>query len=228
MKMKKVLLSVFFFSFCLLGYTQDKIENENTGKKNAFAVSFGSPGLGLEYARKLSAKLSAKLVWHSFKLSDFEQTDLEIKDDLVDVLANLEVSVFDLGIEYHPFQNSSFKLTTGFGILSNVNLNAVFNYKENVVVGNVVVNSRDVGQIISNVSWSGLAPYIGVGFGRAIPKNRLGIGIEIGTYFASSPTVDLTASNLLSPTASQEENLQNALESFKFIPRIQLRLAYKF
>lgn len=226
MKLKKLLVPIFFFSFCLASFAQ--VENEIKEKKNAFAVSFGSPGLGLEYARKLSPKISAKLVWQSFNLKDFEQKDLEIKDDKVDLLANLEVSIIDLGIEYHPFKSSSFKLTTGFGILSNLNFNAVFTYKEDVVVGNVVVNSQDVGQIMADVSWSGLAPYLGLGFGRAIPKKKLGIGIEVGTYFASSPTVDLNASNLLSPTASQEENLQDALESFKFIPRIQLRLAYKF
>ncbi|MCL7752894.1 hypothetical protein [Polaribacter sp. Z022] len=224
--MKNFLLSIFLISFCFQSKAQN--DKEIKEKKNAFAISIGSPGLGLEYARKLSPKLNAKLVWHSFKLEDFEQEDLEIKDDKVDLLANVEISIIDMGIEYLPFKNSAFKLTAGFGILSKLNTNAVITYTEDVSVGNVIISKADVGEIDANISWSGVAPYLGLGFGRAIPKRRLGFGLEIGTYFASSPTVDLTASKLLAPTATQEDNLQESLESFKFIPRIQFRLAYKF
>ena len=226
MKMKNYLIYFFFFSICLHTSAQDDIEIKE--RKNAFAVSFGSPGMGLEYARKLNSKFSAKVVWHSFSLSDFSQEDLDLNGDKVDLLANLDVKIIDLGIEYLPFKNSSLKLTAGIGFLSNVNLNSVFTYTEDVTVGTVIIKKQDVGEIVADVNWSGAAPYLGFGFGRAIPKKRLGFGIEIGTYFASPPTVNLTASKLLAPTASQEENLQNSLEDFKFIPRIQFRLAYNF
>lgn len=221
---KNYLLLIFLASFCFTGNSQ---ENYNE-KKNAFAISFGSPGLGLEYARKLSSKLSAKAVWQTFNLKDFEQKDLDLNGDKVDLLANLELGIIDLGIEYLPFKNSSFKLTTGLGFLSKVNLNSVITYTEDVIVGTVIVTKQDVGEVVADVTWSGVSPYLGLGFGRAIPKKRLGFGIELGTYFVSSPNVNLTASKLLAPTATQEEKLQNSLEDFKFIPRIQFRLAYKF
>ncbi|SDS20816.1 hypothetical protein SAMN05216503_2326 [Polaribacter sp. KT25b] len=226
MKMKNYLLYIFFLTLSLKGHSQDV--SSASEKKNALAVSFGSPGLGLEYARKLSPKLNAKLVWHSFNLKDFEQEDVEIKDDVVDILANLEVAIIDAGIEYLPFTNSSFKLTAGVGFLSNVNANGVITYTEEVVFGDVTVSKNDIGEINADTSWSGVAPYLGVGFGRAIPKKRLGFGIEFGSYFTSSPDVKLTATKLLAPTAEQEENLKEALTTFKFIPRIQLRLAYSF
>jgi hypothetical protein len=226
MKMKNYLLYLFLVTLSLKTYSQDSTSVSE--KKNAFAISFGSPGLGLEYARKLSPKINAKLVWHSFNLKDFEKEDIEIKDDLVDLLANLEVSIIDVGIEYLPFTNSSFKLTAGLGFLSNVNANGVVTYTEEVVFGDVVVSKNDVGEINGDISWTGVAPYLGIGFGRAIPKKRLGFGIEFGSYFSSSPDVKLTATELLAPTAEQEDNLREALTSFKFIPRVQLRIAYKF
>ncbi|PQJ69591.1 hypothetical protein [Polaribacter butkevichii] len=221
-KKKKQLLLTSFLCLCLLGQAQ---ENQ---QKNAFAVSFGSPGLGLEYARKLTPKLNAKVVWHSLKIEDYEQEDVKVKDDLVDILANLEVSIIDLGIEYLPFKNSSFKLTAGIGILNKVNINGVVTYNEDIVFGDVIIINKDAGEIITDINWSGVAPYLGFGFGRAIPKKKLGIGIEFGSYFSSSPKVDLTATNLLESTTSQKENLQEALDEFKMIPRIQIRLAYKF
>ena len=226
MNMKNYLIYFFFLSVCIQSYAQE--ETEVKEKKNAFAVSFGAPGLGLEYARKLSPKLSAKVVWHSFKLEDFEQEDLEIKDDKVDLLANMELSIIDLGIEFLPFKNSSFKLTAGLGIISKLNTNAIITYTEDVKFGDVVITKDDVGEVNADVSWSGTAPYLGIGFGRAIPKKRLGFGIEIGSYFTSSPEATLTATKLLAPTSEQETNLKEAISSFKFIPRLQFRLAYKF
>ncbi|WP_157603685.1 hypothetical protein [Polaribacter atrinae] len=219
---KKQLLFIFLICFNLIGQSQE-IE-----KKNAFAISIGSPGLGLEYARKINQKLYAKVVWHSFKLEDFEREDLEIDEDVVDLLANIESSIIDLGIEFVPFKNSSFKLTAGLGILSKVNTNALITYTEDVKYGDITITKENIGEINADVSWSGVAPYLGIGFGRAVPKKRLGFGIEFGTYFTSSPDVELTATNLLSPTSNQKENLKEALDTFKFIPRIQIRIAYKF
>lgn len=226
MKIKTLFLCIFCICFYARISSQEKEVAKE--KKNAFAISFGSPGLGLEYARKLSPKLNAKVVWHSFKLEDFEQKDLEIKDDKVDLLANLELSIIDLGIEFLPFKNSSFKLTAGLGIISKLNTNAIITYTEDVKFGDVVITKKDIGEVNADVSWSGTAPYLGIGFGRAIPKKRLGFGIEIGSYFTSSPEATLTATKLLAPTSKQEDNLKEAISSFKFIPRLQFRLAYKF
>lgn len=224
--MKKILLAIALVSVCFTSHAQDEIETKE--RKNAFAASFGLPGLGIEYARKLSPKFSARLAWHSAQLINLRAENIEIKDDKVNLLANAEVSIIDLGIEYNPFTNSSFKLTTGIGILSNVNTNLVVTYTEDVKLGDVIITKNDVGEIVADVTWSGIAPYVGIGFGRAVPKRRFGFGFELGTYYTSSPDVKLTASELLAPTASQEENLQESLSSFKFIPRVQVRLVYKF
>ena len=224
--MKKILLAIALVSVCFASHAQDEIEIKE--RKNAFAASFGLPGLGIEFARKLSPKFSARLAWHSAQLINLGVENIEIKDDKVNLLANAEVSIIDLGIEYNPFKNSSFKLTTGLGYLANVNTNLVVTYTEDVKLGDVIITKNDVGEIVADVTWSGIAPYVGIGFGRAVPKRRFGFGFELGTYYTSSPDVKLTASELLAPTASQEENLQKSLSSFKFIPRVQVRLVYKF
>ncbi|MBU3011860.1 hypothetical protein KO506_10630 [Polaribacter vadi] len=224
--MKNYFICILFAAIALNTYSQE--EEEVPEKKNALAISAGLPGFGVEYARKLTPHLNAKVAYHFFKLEDFEIEDVEIKSDIVDILANLDVSIVDIGIEYLPFKKSSFKLTAGLGVLNKVNLNAVATYNEEIVFGDVIITNEDAGQIIADVTWTDVAPYVGIGFGRAIPKNRLGFGIEFGSYITSSPEIDLNATNLLENTASQKENLQKSLEDFKFIPRIQLRIAYKF
>lgn len=224
--MKNYVIYFFLISFCLQNYAQD--EKEIKEKESAFAISFGSPGTGLEYAKKFSSKLNAKVAWHFFNLKDFGRENISLNGSTVDVLANLKVSIIDLGIEYLPFNNSSFKISTGLGLLSNVKAGGVLTYTESVTIGSIIISKQDVGEIASDITWSGIAPYIGIGFGRAVPKRKVELGIEFGAYFASSPNVDLTATELLAPTASQQEYLQESLEGYRFIPRIQFKLAHKF
>ncbi len=198
-----------------------------SNRKNAIAVSFGSPGIGFEFARKLGNKLTARVAYHMFSLKDYEAKDVNIGADDVTILGSLETQVWDFGGEYTPFTKSSFKLTFGVGLLSNVNLNAKVTYQEDVTYGAVTVTAENVGHVLIDSKWSGAAPFLGIGFGRAVPKNRIGLSFEFGTYFASSPKVTLDATKLLAPTKDQEANLQDAFESLKFIPRAQIKLAIK-
>ena len=196
-------------------------------RKNAIAVSFGSPGIGFEFARKLTRKLTARVAYHTFSLKDYEAKDVSVGNDQVTILGNLETQVWDFGGEYLPFSKSSFKLTFGVGILSNVNLNAKITYQEDITYGNVTITAANVGHVLIDSKWSGAAPFLGIGFGRAVPKNRIGLSFEFGTYFASSPALSLDATKLLAPTKDQEANLQTAFETLTFIPRAQIKLAIK-
>ncbi|PWG05265.1 hypothetical protein [Polaribacter aquimarinus] len=223
---------IFLLSSCLFispTFSQeDSGDNIKKEKKNAIAVSFGVPGFGIEYARKISPKISAKVVWHSYTLKDYEQNDIELDGETINALINFKSSVYDIGFEWTPSLNSSFKFIAGLGIFSDFSLNGVATYTEDITVGNVTVTKQDVGEITAETTWSGAAPYVGLGFGRAVPKRRLGFGIELGTYISNSPDVNLQASKLLAPTANQEDTLREALSDLKFIPRILFRLSYKF
>lgn len=232
-KMKFLFVFVLlFFSFGIYSQEEEQEKEQETEtvvqiKKNALSVSAGTPGLGFGYARRLGSKLNLKVAWHSISLND-QKGELKLKGEDVQYLANLKTSVFDLLFEFLPFRGSSFKITGGAGYLSEVNLNATLTYQRTVKVGQVVVNNKDVGQIIVDTSWKGIAPYVGIGFGRAIPKRRLGLSLEVGTYFATSPDLKLTSTKLLAPTSSQQETLKENISELKYIPKVNLKLSYKF
>ncbi|WP_347173845.1 hypothetical protein [Polaribacter uvawellassae] len=198
-------------------------------KKNAFSISFGSSGIGVGYARKLNSKFSAMLTYSTFEIKD-KEVDISsfLDNDDVAFSGGGKSTIIDLGAEYLPFKNSSFKLAFGVGFLNDVNINGTITYKEGIKFGDVNITPQDVGKVVIDSKWSGVAPFIGFGFGRAVPKNRFGFGIDIGTYFAKSPQVDLQADKLLAPTQDEEATLQEAFKSLTFIPRIQFRLTYKF
>ena len=198
-------------------------------RKNAITISFGSSGIGFGYARKLSSKLNGIIAYNTFTLNDKEADVSSLLDnDDVDFLGSAISTIIDLGAEYVPFKKSSFKLAFGVGFLNDVNINGLITYKEGITVGNVNVSKQDVGKIVIDSKWTGVAPFIGIGFDRAVPKNKFGFGIDIGTYFTKTPEVSLTADTLLAPTQDEQAQLQDAFSTLTFIPRIQFRLTYKF
>lgn len=196
-------------------------------RKNAIAVSFGSPGIGFELARKLTNKLTARVAYHMITLKDYKKENVSIGNDNVTIVGNLETKIWDFGGEYLPFTSSSFKIAFGLGVLSNVNLQAKITYQEDITFGSVTVTANNVGRVLIDSKWSGAAPFLGIGFGRAVPKKRIGLSFEIGTYFTGSPKVALDATKLLAPTKDQETNLQETFETLKFIPRAQIKLTIK-
>jgi len=214
--------------FCFLLASSTLFLGFSQNKKNAVAVSLGSSGIGVEYARKVANKLNVRISYHTLEIND-QEVDVSsfIDSEDVNFLGSVRSTILYLGAEYVPFSNSSFKLTFGVGFLNDVGVNGLITYKEDVTYGDVTIQAKDVGKVDLQSTWSGTAPFLGIGFGRAIPKNRIGVSFEFGTYFASSPTVNLQADRLLSPTQDQEANLQDAFESLKFIPRAQLKIAIK-
>ena len=230
------MIAIFFTTLSIQSQTAtDTISKKSitisdlSEKKNAITVSLGTTGFSFGYARKLSPKLNGIIAYNTFTLNDKEADVSSLLDnDDVDFLGSVKSTIIDLGAEYVPFKNSSFKLAFGVGFLNDVNINGLITYKDGIAVGDVNVSKQDVGKIVIDSEWTGVAPFIGIGFGRAVPKNKFGFGIDIGTYFTKTPEVNLTADKLLAPTQDEQATLQDAFTTLTFIPRIQLRLTYKF
>lgn len=197
-------------------------------KKNALAIDAGLPGFGIEYARKVSKSLTARARYNFFSLKDRAIENIDLGGTNVLATINAESNIIDLLIDYQPFKRSSFKLVAGIGIINKLEASALIEYDEQVTFGDVVLTKDDFGSLNMGFAWEGSAPYIGMGFGRAVPKKGLGFAIEFGSYFASSPTITLEATKLLQPTADQKEDVEATFETWKYIPQLKFRLSYAF
>jgi hypothetical protein len=94
--------------------------------------------------------------------------------------------------------------------------------------GDIQISPDEVGQIKAEIKpSSNIAPYLGIGFGRAIPKNRVGVSFEIGTYYMGSPNVDFYCTKMLEPTSSMKTVLTDNLSPNQWLPRISLSINVK-
>jgi hypothetical protein len=194
--------------------------------RSAIGLSAGLPGFGIDYAYNINRSLNVRAGFLAFSFSDYN-TDLDISGQSVNVNANLNSSVFDLMLEYHPTTNKAFKLVAGLSYLNNVGVNTLVLLNDDIGYGDLIIDNEEIGDIDVTLDYTGIAPYLGFGFGRAVPKKRAGFSIELGAYYAGGPDVTIEASGMLENTSEEAQELEDNLSSYSWIPRAMMRLAIK-
>ena len=210
----------------LLFYSNAQSQEKIKERKNAIGISAGT-GIGFDYSRTWKEnKLYLTASYNAFVYS-IDGIEQEISGE--DLISDTEIDFknFDIKLSYHPFSNA-FKLVGGLGFFSSSNINVLTTFKDNITIGEVEFTAADSGEIDMDFNWGKTAPYLGIGFGRAVPNKRFGFAVDFGTYFSSSPEITLDATGIIEETKDQEALLNESFESFKFIPYASFRLSYSF
>lgn len=102
---------------------------------------------------------------------------------------------------------------------------------ESIMIGDVEMAPENIGLVGIQIepAWA-FSPYVGFGIGRPVNlKNRFGYTLEIGSYFQGSPRVNLSATGMLEPTASSEQEMliENNIKPLDFWPQIALSINYR-
>jgi hypothetical protein len=220
--MKNKILLVLFFAVCWLGVAQEN-DSISKNRKHAIGLSIGT-GVAFDYSYKFTDRFSVTVRYNVFQ---YEIKDLKQTIDGEDLLigADIDFKNIDVLFSYYPFK-TSFKLIGGLGYFTNRKLTIPAVFAEGVSIGEVEFTPEELGEITIDMEWKQIMPYVGIGFGRAVPNKRLGFGIDIGTYLGGEPDVALDATGLLAGTVDQEEVLNNGLSELKFIPYFSFRLSY--
>jgi hypothetical protein len=99
---------------------------------------------------------------------------------------------------------------------------------DNYTFGETVFTPQEVGSFLFDLRYdNGFAPFAGIGFGRAVPKKRVGFGFELGSYYLPKPKVTLSGTERLSSMAEQEPKIQSNMDDWRYWPMVNLRLAVR-
>lgn len=149
--------------------------------------------------------------------------------------------------DVYPFRSSSFHVTAGayFGSSKIVRaynkengaLSTISDYnnqveaglipgdKIGVELGDYLLEPDDKGNVEASIKTLGFKPYLGIGFGRAVPKKRIGFMFDLGVQFWGSPKVycfdhELTESDV----EGEDGGLIKTLSKITVYPVINFRL----
>lgn len=226
--MKKMIQKASVVMFALFTLTSNAQDQGNAldssgEKKNAIAAYFGLPGYGIGYARKFTDHAALR-VGGTFFGFGFDRDGIDVSDRKVDFETKFNFNKIDLLFDYTPFKESSFKLVAGLAYLYNGKFTADIIPAE----GAYGLTKDQLGTVKAGADWSGIAPYIATGFGRAVPKNNVGFGFELGGYFIGKPEATYVSNGLTAAVEEEEKkDFEDMVSKFKFMPSLMFHFTVK-
>ena len=216
--MKKLLIVCMLFAGAVTQANAQELSPEDYGYFNHLSggIVLGTEGIGIEVAAPITYDFAVRMGYslmpkfkYSKSLNLNENRGAFIKDK-VDIGGKLNMGDFKLLVDWYPFKSSSFHATAGFFIgrstvveIDNKEPFVKDNYRGNAGIelgvmdpSNPQSESRytlmtDVnGDVHAELEVSSFKPYLGIGFGRAVPKGRVGVQFDLGVQFWGRPELN--------------------------------------
>ena len=181
----------------------------------SLGVTLGTTGIGIDVAAPLTDHFAVR-AGYSFmpKISptfdaDFHGTDDWLKKEdnsgyysHTDIKGTLKMGDFKLLVDYYPMKSNGFHITAGayVGNSKLVEAKSMDHFINETYWGTAgpelgsgsntyTVVSDAEGVIRADVKVNSFKPYLGIGFGRAVPKKRVACSFDMGVQFWGKPSV---------------------------------------
>lgn len=224
---QKTTFSLFLLYVCLISYSSVTKAQSLSGTSHKLGLSLNlgtTPGIDVGYA--ISPKITARLGYSYFKYNT--NTTAKTSGEEVKLGGDANVSIASLSFEYHPFKRSSFKLIGGASYFDKGQIAFVVTPTGTYKFGSTTFTPEEVGNVQFTVDYGKqYAPFAGIGFGRTVPKRRVGFGFEVGSYYTQTPKVTLKGDKRLSSMSEQQAKVQENMKDWKYWPVVNLRLAIR-
>jgi len=167
----------------------------------ALGVNIGTTGLGVDLAAPVTDYLSVRAGYNIFPTFTYKE-DIDYrakgKKDRGKTAAEAKnhMNTGHVLLDVYPFPKASFRLTTGFYLgkddvvtLENTVPVKDFEEGEGLVIGDYIVGFDKDGYAHGSIKVKKFRPYVGIGFGRAVPRGRVSVNGDFGVQFWGSPKV---------------------------------------
>ncbi|GAB1447540.1 MAG: hypothetical protein L6Q78_05160 [Bacteroidia bacterium] len=194
------------------------IQTEDRCTKPGFAfginLSTNGPGANLGFTLNKKGNLQLRL---DGKYLPVEIKNFEYDFNKTKVILDINATIGSVGgfLDWHPF-NNAFKLTLGASSIM-TDIAATGLLKDSVQQGDIKISPKEVGEIKFGVTFKPSA-YVGIGFGRAVPKGRVGVSLDLGAYYIQTPQLNFSATGMLEPTSNQQAVLRENIKGYSWLP----------
>jgi len=217
----KSLFSLFLLTFLSISFVFSQDSNEKI--QLIGSLNLGSTGIGGEL--KLPIKRhTVKLGYNYLPLSystDFTM-GLALKVD-----AEGSFKKINCTYEYQLFEKKEwFKVQAGISYLTSANSTVSLTPTQTVSAGIVSLNADEIGNITVSSDSKGIAPYVGLGLGRTVPKKKFNVGFDLGVNYINAPKVTSIGTKLLSDNEQIGLSLTEKLKTYRWLPVMQLSINY--
>lgn len=191
----------------------------------ALGLKAGTTGFGADLSTSVSKKFNVRIGGSFYSHAVDGLTDAGDVDISYD--ANMSMLSIPALIDFYP-ANRGFKITGGIHYHDFlISANAVPN--DSYTQNDKTFSPEKLGSLSGDISYkSKLVPYMGLGFGNALVRSRVKVGLDLGAMYTNSPEFTMNGTGMIAPTADQAPKFQDGLSDFKFYPVLNLSLNYRF
>lgn len=213
------------FIFLMLGCLPDlRAQDSLAASPGRFGLSLNLgtlPGLELNYAIK--PRLTARLSYGYLQYKpDFSLT---VSEQKLNMNGAVKMSVPALSLVFTPSPSGIFKIVGGAAYITRGKADLHFRAAENYEVNGETYTPDEVGEINYVMDYtSTLAPFAALGVGRSIPRKRIGVGVELGSFLLSSPKITLTGTEKLVSMSEEASTIENNTKDWKYWPILNLKI----
>lgn len=250
---KNILLIAVMLGFATVGANAQS-KDSNLFNHLAIGVTAGTTGIGFDAAMPIgnyvyvragvdfmpNIKINTDLDIDAPDISQYT-TQYEIPEE-IEVEGKIGFTNGKLLFDVYPFKGSSFHVTAGayFGsskIVKAYNRKAyvlqdLYNYNQayqlqkiGVELGDYFLEPDQDGNVEASIKTASFKPYLGLGFGRAVPKNCIGFMFDLGVQFWGSPKIYCFDQELTEEGAKGEDGgVIKTLSKITVYPVINFRL----
>ena len=180
---------------------QDRVSEFGIFDHLSAGVTIGTTGVGLDLAAPVTDYLQVRAGYNFFSGFKYkEDVDYRAKGKPTRGKTEVEgknyMSTGHLLLDVYPFPNQTFHATAGFYLgtdevvkIENTIPVKDFEPGEGIVIGDHIVGFDSEGYAHGCIKVQKFRPYVGIGFGRAVPRKRIGVSGDFGVQFWGKPKV---------------------------------------
>ena len=249
MRLKHLILPLAMLCGVLNASAQE--EDKNMFNHLSAGITVGTPGIGFDVAAPIGNYVQVR-AGLAFMPNIKFGTDLDVIDtpsdftgripETVEVEAKVGFTNGKLLFDVFPFKSSSFHITAGAYFGSSAIIKA-YNKEDGLLqdiadynmahpntqigyeLGDYLLTPDENGNINAEIKTAAFKPYIGLGFGRAVPKKRIGFMFEAGIQFWGSPKLYCNGHELTEEDFDGDDGgLMKTLSKITVYPVINFRI----
>ena len=195
--------------------------------KLSLDFSAGTRGLGVGARYRLgNSNWGIRLGYSYMPLAYASNLTLSGYQTKIDLFNNFQG--VQLLAEYRPAKNSRFKLIGGLSYFYVARFKCDLTPTGSYMYGEQSVPSSQIGTVNAVIDWTGVAPFIGFGFGSPHPKHKVGCALGLGFYYLTQPSVTISGTNLLAGNSQNGPWLANNIANYRYLPVINFHINYRF
>lgn len=242
MKTLRTLLFIILLAFFSVAIN-DVAAQKELGVFNSLSVSagVGLTGIDVNAATSITPRFALRgglSFMPNFNLSTDVDVDVNAHGSgyvsEIELEGSLKRVSGELLLNYYPFNKGAFFLTAGayFGGASLVKIDGHSEElkelmaeadRAGIVIGDYTIPVDKDGNVSGGLKVSGFRPYVGLGFGRVVPKKRVSVMFEMGVQFHGTPKVYTNYGDLGDALEEADDTFTDIVNKIKVYPVMKLR-----